>query len=106
VRHRGGVLALNSINKEKVHLFDNGKVKTTMTSLNNAFYNYQKKLLFSSIQGEVKSPDQDNEPGSKSSVPNKYLWHNAMDNFINLNQLKTGAIRDGRVGRRPFTIFC
>jgi hypothetical protein len=41
-----------------------------------------------------------------STVPNKYLWHNAMDNFIKTTTLKSGAVRDGRVGRRPMTIFC
>ena len=41
-----------------------------------------------------------------STVPNKYLWHNAMDNFIKTTTLKNGAVRDGRVGRRPMTIFC
>ena len=29
-----------------------------------------------------------------------------MDNFIKTTMLKSGAIRDGRVGRRPMTIFC
>ncbi len=45
-------------------------------------------------------------PDSASPVPNKYLWHNAMDNFIKTTTLKSGAVRDGRVGRRPMTIFC
>lgn len=45
-------------------------------------------------------------PSSEAAVPNKYFWHNAMDNFIKTTTLKNGAIRDGRVGRRPMTIFC
>ena len=46
------------------------------------------------------------EATAPSTVPNKYLWHNAMDNFIKTTTLKSGAVRDGRVGRRPMTIFC
>lgn len=43
---------------------------------------------------------------TSAAVPNNYLWHNAMDNFIKTTTLKSGAVRDGRVGRRPMTIFC